>query len=214
MTQDDVLAELEKHNAVIRNTHVVYTSGRHGNTYVNKDAIYPDVMAVSELCRAMADGFRDTNVDVIVAPAVGGVVLSHWTAYHLCSCSHPVRAAYAEKDSTGTFVFRRGYADLVRARDVLVVEDILTTGGSARAVVQLVRQAGGHVLGLAAICDRGGVQVEDVGSPPRLVVLSQLPLDSWSEDECPLCARGVPINLEVGKGREYLASHGQPTITG
>lgn len=206
MTQDDVLSELEKHNAVIRNTHVVYTSGRHGDTYVNKDAIYPDVMAVSELCRSIALEFRGTNIDVVAAPAVGGVVLAHWTAYHLSSRSHPVRAVYAEKDACGGFVLRRGYADLVRARDVLVVEDVLTTGGSARAVVQAVRQAGGHVLGLAAICDRGGVQPEAVGSPPRLVVLARLPLDSWLEAECPLCVQGVPINVEVGKGREYLAS--------
>jgi orotate phosphoribosyltransferase len=206
MTEEEVLTELQRHNAVIRDTHVVYTSGRHGSTYINKDGLYPDVTTLAQLCGAMAAGFRDVSVDVTAGPAVGGVVLAHWTAHHLSSESHPVRAVYAERDPSGTFVFRRGYPEIIRARSVLVVEDVLTTGGSAHAVIEAVRLAGGNVVGLAAICDRGGIRLEDVGCPPRLVVLARVPLESWSERDCPLCAQGVPINVEVGKGREYLVS--------
>jgi len=212
MTPAEVLSELEKHGAVIQNTHVVYTSGRHGDTYINKDAIFPDVMVISELCRTIAAEFRDAEVDVVAAPAIGGVVLAHWTAYHLSSHSRPVRAVYAEKDTAGKFVLRRGFPDVVKSRKVLVVEDILTTGGSASAVIEAVRQAGGHVVGLSAICDRGGVQIQDLGHPPRFFALSRLPLDSWPATDCPLCAKGVPVNVEVGKGREFLSSRARLNV--
>jgi orotate phosphoribosyltransferase len=87
---------------------------------------------------------------------------------------------------------------------VLLVEDIITTGGSIKAVSDAVREAKGTVAGLAAICNRGGVRAEDIGAP-ILFSMAELPLTSWPESECPLCRQGVPINVEVGKGREFLS---------
>ncbi|HYB61928.1 MAG TPA: phosphoribosyltransferase family protein [Methylomirabilota bacterium] len=205
MTQDEVLRSLEEHNAIIRNTHVVYTSGRHGDTYINKDAIYPDTVALSALCGAIAEHFDGRGIDIVASPAVGGVVLAQWTAYHLTSKGNRALAVYAEKDPSSVFTFRRGYDKLLRNHKVLVVEDILTTGGSARAVVDAARGALGRVIGVSAICNRGGVSSAQVGSPEDYFVLSELTLQSWEENECPLCLKRVPINLEVGKGKEYLA---------
>lgn len=204
----EILELLESRGAVLRDTHVVYTSGRHGSAYINKDALYPDTAVISRICAALAEPFQGKDVEVVAGPAIGGVILAQWTAHHLAQAGPPVLAVYAEKEPTGGLRFRRGYGDLVQGRRTLVVEDILTTGGSLRDVCAAVREAGGHLVGAAAICNRGGVTAADVGEPPELVVLADVRLDSWEEGECPLCARGAPINTEVGKGKEFLQRKG------
>lgn len=206
MDQSEVLRILEQHNAIIKGTHVVYTSGRHGSVYINKDAIYPHTAAVSNLCAAMAKAYSDASVEVVVGPVVGGVVLAQWVAFHLSTPSHEVLAVYAEKGQG--FELRRGYDALVSGRRILVVEDVLTTGGSVAGVVAAVRKAGGEVIGIAAICNRGQVRLEDVGNPPSLHCLIDINLDSFEASECPLCKAGVPINTTVGKGAEFIARRG------
>jgi orotate phosphoribosyltransferase len=204
MTQPDPLAILVAHQAIIRDTHVVYTSGRHGQTYVNKDAIYPDTAAISTLCALMAEHFASSGVEVVAAPALGGIILSQWVAHHLTQQGQRVLAVYAEKAEPEGFVFRRGYDRLLDGRRVLVAEDILTTGGSLRAVIAAVRAQGGTVVGAAALCNRGGISAADIGDPPELFSLAEISLESWEARECPLCARGVPINTAVGKGAEFV----------
>src|SRR5689334_19241827 len=127
MNQADVLKILEEHKAMILNTHVVYTSGKHGNAYINKDAIYPDTHAVSALCETIADHFMDAAIEVVAAPAIGGVILSQWVAHHLSARQGNTLSVYAEKDEVNGFAFRRGYDRLLDQRKVLVIEDILTT---------------------------------------------------------------------------------------
>jgi orotate phosphoribosyltransferase len=90
-----------------------------------------------------------------------------------------------------------------------VVEDVLTTGGSAKKVVEATRELDGTVIGLGVLCNRGGITPKDVADPPRLHALVNVTLDAWDEAECPYCASGVPINTDVGKGREYLARKGK-----
>lgn len=183
----------------------VYTSGRHGNAYVNKDAIYPHTEKVTALCWYLAQAFDTDQVDVVVGPAMGGIILSQWTAHHLRSrTSIGVLAAYADKAPTG-FVLNRGYGALVQGKRVLVVEDVLTTGESVRGAVFAVRAVGGDVVGVGALCNRGGVMARHVGEVPKLVSLLNITLDSWGELACPLCAKGVPVNTDVGKGHDFLA---------
>lgn len=202
----DVLRLLESRSALIRDSHVVYTSGRHGRAYVNKDAIYPDTQAVSELCRQLAAHFAPARPEVVAAPAIGGVILGQWTAHHLSEATGAkVLSVYAEKNAAGGFDFRRGYDEILRGARVLVVEDILTTGGSVSAVVSAVRACGGEVVGVGALCNRGAITAARIGDPPELFSLIEVSLESWSPEECPLCARGVEVNTTVGKGREFVA---------
>ena len=98
-----------------------------------------------------------------------------------------------------------GYDKFLPGRRVLVVEDVLTTGGSAKKVVELARAAGGKVIGLGVLCNRGGVTPHDVGDVPQLFALTNIPLEVWMEGDCPLCKQGVPVNTDIGKGREFLA---------
>ena len=194
---EEILAET---GAVIGDSHVVYTSGRHGTAYVNKDAVYPHPAQVSALCRMLADAAAADRPEVVCGPALGGIILSQWTAHHLGAL-----AVYAEKLPGGGLALRRGYDRIVAGRRVLVVEDIVTTGGSVRQTVAAVRAAGGEVTRVTALCNRGGITAADLGVP-AFSALVTLSLDSWEVASCPLCRDGVPVNTDVGKGREFLAS--------
>lgn len=207
MNEQEVLQVLGKVGAVVTDSHIVYTSGKHGTAYVNKDAIYPHIAETSRLCRAIAERFADGNVQVVIAPAIGGVILSQWIAHHLTEMKgHDVFGVYAEKSEGGdTFVIRRGYDKLIAGKNVLVVEDVLTTGGSAKKVIEATRAIGGNVVGLGVLCNRGGIKPQDVADVPRLTALVNVKLDAWDEAACPLCEQNIPINTDVGKGREFLA---------
>lgn len=201
---DDVLATLARVGALLTNDHLVYTSGRHGSSYVNKDALYPHTTATSEVCARIAGQFAEQGVEVVAGPTVGGVIMAQWTAHHLSRLTgREVLAVYAEEEvgegGARRRLFRRGYDALVAGRRVLVVEDILTTGGSVRLVVAAAGAAGGTVVGVGALCNRGGVSAEAIGAP-TLFCLSEVPLESFAAEACPLCAAGVPINTRLGKG--------------
>src|SRR3990167_9387205 len=214
MNEQEVLQVLGKVGAVIHG-HFVYRSGKHGPEYVNKDAVYPHTAETSRLCRAIAELFASDNVQVVIAPAIGGVILSQWTAHHLSKMNgHEVFGVYAEKSEDrrrDDFIIKRGYDKLIAGKIVLVVEDVLTTGGSAKKVVEATRAIGGYVVGLGVLCNRGGITPQEVADVPTLTALVNVKLDAWDEDECTRtgpCSRGVSINTDVGKGREFLARKG------
>jgi orotate phosphoribosyltransferase len=119
---------------------------------------------------------------------------------------YEVFGVYAEKSEGGdAFVIKRGYDKLIAGKNVLVVEDILTTGGSAKKVVEVTRAIGGNVVGLGVLCNRGEITPQDVADVPKLTSLVNVKLDAWDEATCPLCEQNVPVNTDVGKGREFLA---------
>ncbi|HZO70915.1 MAG TPA: phosphoribosyltransferase family protein [Ktedonobacteraceae bacterium] len=195
--------------AIITDSHFVYSSGRHSSVYINKDALYLHTAAISKLCELMVRPYDADQIDVVVGPVLGGIVLSQWAAHHLNQrrSAGETLAVYAEKGSDGTdkkFFFSRGYDRHIAGKNILVVEDVLTTGGSVRQVIELVRQHGGNVVGLSALCNRGNVQPADVGNVPLQSVIA-ITLETFTEAECPFCRQQVPINTELGKGRAFLA---------
>lgn len=206
MSEPDVLDLLERVGA-FRKGHFVLTSGRHGDTYINKDAIYPYTQETSSLCQAMAEHFKDANIEVVIGPAVGAAILSQWTGHHLTEQSgRDVFSVYADKDGAGGFVLRRGYDKLVKNKRVLIVEDLMTTGGSVLKVVDVVRALGADVAGVAVICNRGGVTADRIGNPTRFICLVNVQLDSWEAKDCPACEHHVPINTDIGHGKEFVAA--------
>jgi orotate phosphoribosyltransferase len=205
MTSQQVLDIFKQTGGYIADSHIVYTSGKHGSAYLNKDAIYPHTALVLELCRAIAEEFKGKGIDVVAAPALGGIVLMQWVAHHLSELEgREVLGVFTEKTPEKDQIFTRGYDAYVKGKNVLVVEDLLTTGGSVYKVVQSVLKAGGKVIAAAALVNRGQVTSHNVGDVP-LFTLASVSLDAWDEPACPLCQKGVPINTTVGKGREYLA---------
>ena len=209
MTNDPAIMQLfSDAGAIISNSHFVYSSGRHSSVYVNKDALYLHTGIVSQLCERMAQPYNADEIDVVVGPVLGGIVLSQWVTHALNArrTSGEVLAVYAEKEGDGpdkTFVFHRGYDKYIAGKNILVVEDILTTGGSARQVIEAIRKQGGNVIGLSALCNRGSVQSAAVGNVP-LHQLVTITLETFAENDCPFCQQGVPINTELGKGRAFL----------
>ena len=197
--------------AIITASHFVYNSGRHSSVYINKDALYLHTGIISQLCQNMASPYDTEQIDVVVGPVLGGIVLSQWTTYHLNSrrVTGETLAVYAEKEqgSDQNFTFHRGYDQHIAGKNILVVEDILTTGGSVRRVIELVRKHGGNVIGVSALCNRGNVQPQDVGDVP-IHALITLDLATYAPEECPFCEQQVPINTMVGKGRMFLAKQG------
>ena len=203
----DLATILQHVQAVISDDHFVYTSGKHGSVYVNKDKIYPHTALVSRVGQLFAEKFAVLNPQVVVGPAIGGIILAQWTAFHLSEMlGHEVLGVYTEKDEQKNQVFTRGYDQLVKGQDVVLVEDLTTTGGSLQKVVASVKAAGGSILGTCAMVNRNpqGVTSQILGFPFDQLMI--LPVDAYDADSCPLCAHQIPINTTVGHGAKYLKS--------
>lgn len=213
---DDVVAILKKIGAVLTDNHFVYTSGKHGSVYINKDALYPHTAETSLVGRMFAEKFKDADIDVVAAPAVGGTILSQWAAYHLSQLKgKEVLSAYTEKDKGTTAsaveseqIFRRGYDKIVKGKKVLVIEDLTTTGMSVKKVVDAVRAAGGNVIAVCVMVNRDpkGVKSKTIGA--AFSALGILEAKAYDEQFCPLCKRGVPINISVGHGKQFMEEKG------
>lgn len=196
---------LKKVGAVITDDHFVYTSGKHGSVYINKDALYPYTTETSEVCRTMAEMFKDKEVEAVVGPALGGIILSQWVAYHLSQMKgKEIFGVYTEKDATENQILRRGYDQVIKGRKVLVVEDLTTTGGSVKKVVDTVRQAGGEVVSVCVMVNRDPINVNEstVGAP--FVATDILEAKAFDEADCPFCKQNRPINTKIGHGKKYL----------
>lgn len=204
-TVDPLLDLFKKVGAVYTNDHFVYTSGLHGSVYVNKDAMYLHPMETTMVCRMFAERHQFLDIDVVVGPAVGGIILAQWTAYHLTQIKgKEISGVYTEKDDKNNQVFRRGYGEMVKDKNVLIVEDITTTGGSVMKVVESVVKAGGKITAVSTMVNRNpdGVNSDALGIP--FSALCNLKADSYHERDCPLCEQGKPINLQVGHGGKFV----------
>lgn len=210
---DEVIQILKKVGAVITDSHIVLTSGRHSSAYINKDALYPHTALTSRIGELFAQKNKDLAIDVVIGPALGGIILSQWTAYHLSQIKNKeIFGVYTEKDAESNQVFsRRGYDKYMPGKNVLVVEDLTTTGGSVKKVVDTVKKAGGNIAQVCVMVNRDpkNVTSETVGAP--FSSLSVLEITSYGEEECPLCKNHVPINTVVGHGKKYLTEKGMQT---
>lgn len=182
MTEDEVLAALKEAGAILEG-HFVLTSGRHSDRYVQCARILEDTGLTTRLAQAAVHRIEGMRVDMVASPAVGGIIIGFAVAQAL-----GVKFIFSERQE-GTMTFRRGFTVPAGAR-VLVVEDVVTTGGSVAEVVGLVREAGGDPVAAVSIIDRGGPKAFDV----TLVPLLRLEVESWEASECSLCASGVPVH--------------------
>lgn len=200
-----ILHILKETKAVITNSHFVYTSGKHGSVYINKDIIYTHPEKASEVGKLFAEMFKNFDIDVVAAPALGGIILSQWTAYHLSKTKNKeVLGVYTEKTQDKKQIFTRGYDSIVKGKNVLVVEDLTTTGDSVKKVIRSVKNAGGKVLAVGVMINRDPKNVTSkvVGAP--LHSLGVFLAESFDKNECRLCKKNVPINTTVGHGKKFL----------
>ncbi len=180
--QKEVFDIFEKAGALLKG-HFLLSSGLHSDTYFEKFQVLQYPQYVESLCRKMASLFRDDNVELVVGPTIGGVIIAYEVARHL-----KVRSIYAEPGDEGR-IFKRGFS-IKKGERVLIVDDILTTGGSAREVVQLVEKHQGSIQGVGLLLDRSGGKVK-FDYPLR--VLATTDVTNYPPEECPLCKKGEPL---------------------
>jgi len=205
---EEVLGILQTIGASIIEGHFVLASGEHTDRYINKDDIYRDPWKASLVGKEIASRFRQEEIDVVVGPAIAGVILAQWVAYHYDVSKwleHQPRtlAAYAEEKNKKR-VFCRGYKKVIPGKNVLIVDDVLASGGTVRGLIKAVKKLGGKIVGVAVIVNRGKITAKSLGVP-KLVALVNIPMKSFPKKKCPPCKEGIPINTEFGRGKDLLA---------
>lgn len=179
----DVDALLRSTGAILEG-HFRLASGRHSGVYIEKFRIMEDPPATSALCAMIAAHFRNSGATLVVGPAMGGVILAYETARHM-----GLHAIFAEKDGRDGLLFDRGFS-VAPGQPVLVVDDVLTTGGSVKKVLALLEQAGAQVVGVGFLIDRTGGGI-DFGVP--FYACHAMQIESYAPDDCPLCAQGLEL---------------------
>ncbi|MGE5678914.1 MAG: orotate phosphoribosyltransferase [Pseudomonadota bacterium] len=172
--------EILEKTGVLLNGHFLLTSGKHSNRYMQCAKIFqhPDISA--EVSKDLAEKFDGSDIDIVIGPAIGGIILAYEVARQL-----EVKALFAEREN-GSMALRRGF-EIKAGSKVLVVEDVITTGGSVKEVIELVRALGGEVVGVASVVDRsGGKALFDV--PFKSVM--KIEIETYEPEECPLCKEG------------------------
>lgn len=163
--------------------HFLLTSGRHSPQYLEKFQVLQFPHLTSRLCEEIARRFADDKVQVVIGPATGGIILAHEVGRQL-----GVRAIFTERES-GSMALRRGF-QIAPGERVLVVEDIVTTGGSIQEVLSIVRAQGAELVGVALLCDRSNGRLQlDV----RTEALMSLFVPSYEPAECPQCILREPL---------------------
>jgi orotate phosphoribosyltransferase len=182
MTDSDVL-DLFRRSGALLEGHFKLSSGLHSAKYLQSALVlqYPDL--AERLGAALADRVRDLSGSAVLSPALGGIVIGQEVGRAL-----GVRALFAERQD-GVLVLRRGFTLSPEDR-VLIVEDVITTGGSTRETIAVARAAGAEVVGAAGIVDRGGDPLR-VGFGMHTLVKLEVP--AYAADACPMCAAGQPV---------------------
>jgi orotate phosphoribosyltransferase len=182
LTNEEVYAKFVEANALLEG-HFLLSSGRHSPTYLEKFLVLQYPKTVEAFCADIAERFRDQNIEVVLGPTTGGVLLAYETAKHL-----GVRGIFAEAED-GKRVLRRGFS-LAPGERVLLVDDILTTGSSVRDTIAVIEEAGATLAGVAVLADRSGGKIT-FGAPQE--ALLTLDVVQYEAADCPLCAAGVPM---------------------
>lgn len=184
----DASAVLDRLRAVgaLKEGHFLLSSGRHSDRYVEKFDLLRRPRETEAVCAGFVDRFREAGIDVVVGPTTGGVILAFEVARQL-----DVRAAYAERSGEGESArsIRRG-TTFAPGERVLVVDDILTTGGSVRETLAALAAFPIEIVAAAVLVDRSGGSAS-FGVP--LASLATLDVASWDAEACPLCRAGVPL---------------------
>lgn len=179
LTQEQALDCYRKTGAVLKG-HFKLTSGRHSDTYMQSAKLFIDTKQSEIVCKALAEKLAGEKIDLVVSPAIGGILMGYEVARQL-----GVPNIFAEREN-GEMTLRRGFA-IEKGTKVVVVEDVVTTGGSVKEVVKLVQSMGAEVVAVASLVDRSNGAV-DFGV--KYVNLISMEVVSYEADECPLCKEG------------------------
>lgn len=192
MNQDRVLDIFRKSNALLAG-HFLLTSGKHSSIYLEKFMVLQNPEYTGKLAKQIAEHFRDRKVDVVVGAAVGGIILAYETARQL-----KVRGIFMEREE-GKLTLRRNFG-IKDGERVLVVEDIVTTGGSVRELIDNIRQNYKcDIVGVGLLINRSGGEL-DFGAG-ETYALAAVDVKAYEEKDCPQCKKGEPL---TSRGSKHL----------
>jgi orotate phosphoribosyltransferase len=189
MLSSERVTQILKEADVLLEGHFLLTSGKHSNRYLQCANIFRNTKYSEELCAALAELFKDDGIELVIGPAMGAVQMAYEVSRHLGTENF-----FTERDENGAMVLRRGFA-IEPGCHVLVVEDVVTTGGSVKEVIELVEKSGGIVAGVGSIVDRTGGAIQ-FGVPFKAVYSAQV--ISWEAENCPLCKKGDTQPVKPG----------------
>lgn len=182
MTNDQAL-ELMREAGSLWEGHFLLTSGKHSARYLQCAKIFQNTKYSEKFCSELAEKYKNDNIDIVIGPAMGAVQMAYEVSRHL-----GVPNFFAEREN-GVMTLRRGFV-VNPGQRVLIVEDVVTTGGSVREVMKIVEEAGGIVAGVGSIADRTGGKI-DFGVPFKSVL--SIEIEAFEADNCPLCKAGTPV---------------------
>jgi len=193
---------LEKMGAAVTNSHVVKPSGEHAKTSFTKYKLYPHIKETFYVAKTIAKQFKDDEVGAVIGLATGGDILSELVAYQLGKITKKkVLSFYIKKNYyNGSFVFRdKSNNELIKNKRVLFVDDTIDTGKEAQGFISFLRELNIKVIGMGVICTRNGILAENLGVPKFYTfITNEDKINSFMPEDCPMCKRGVPINIEFG----------------
>lgn len=181
LTADEILQVFKACGALLEG-HFLLSSGLHSSQYLQCALVLQHPAHAEKLCSLLAWPFQGQGIQAVAAPAMGGIIVAHEVARSLGA-----RALFTER-AEGRMTLRRGF-QIAQGERTLVVEDVITTGGSTREVVQVVEEHGGKVVGVGCLVDRSG------GAPLEMErhALVRLEIANYPPQSCPLCQEGRPL---------------------
>ena len=190
MNSKEILDLLEWTGAIM-NGHFKLTSGRHSSIYIEKFRLLENPIALDKICSTMADKFSNESVDLVVGAAIGGILISGGVGRYLNS-----KHIFTERIE-GKMSFKRGFYVEKNTR-VLIVEDIVTTGGSIYELIDLLKIFNANIIGVICIVNRSQ---ENLNFNTRYESLLSYPSESWKEGNCPHCKKNIPITMPGSTGK-------------
>ena len=194
--QSDKLLNLLKETGAILDGHFLLTSGRHSNVYIEKFRVLENPSVLDEVCQEMAETVNNQNIELVLGAAIGGILIAGGVGRHL-----DVKHIFSERVN-GKMELRRGFS-IEKGQKIVIVEDIITTGGSVVELIEIAHEQGSEIVHVLNLVDRSSHEV-DLGVP--ITALLTIPSESWSAENCPLCEHGVAITQRgrTGKTMEII----------
>jgi len=182
LSNEKILKIFEETEALLRG-HFLLTSGRHSSIYFQCAKVLQYPHYTEMLCGVIAEHFKNFEIDTVISPAIGGIIVGQEVARQLNK-----RSIFAEREDKA-LTLRRGF-ELNAGEKVLICEDVVTTGGSVFEVIEIAKKAGAEIAGIGFIVDRSSGKV-NFGFPQ----ISTIKVDavSYSPEECPLCKENIPF---------------------
>ncbi len=190
MKQNEVLNLLEWSGAILKG-HFKLTSGKHSDQYIEKFRLLENPIALDQICASMAEIYKDKNIDLVVSAAVGGILLAGGVGRYLNT-----KHIFSERVE-GKMVFKRGF-HIEPKQNIIIVEDIVTTGGSINEIIELVEEYDANIIGIVSIVDRNDKLKIFKYSYETLL---NFPAQSWDEEKCPDWLKKIPIQKPGSTGK-------------